>query len=283
MTIRSWLLGGCALALLAAPASAATLERIDETGVIKLGVRTDARPFSYRNAEGEAAGYSVALCLLVAEAVADKVGRDELEIETVDLTADDRFQAVADGNVDILCGASTMTLARREIVDFSLPTFTDGASVLFRADGPASLEALAGGKIGVRDGTTTETALRATLQEAGIAAEVVAVTDHEDGLRRLENNEIGAYFADRAILTFLLIGSENRDALRLSERYFTYETHALAVPRDDADFRLVVDSALAQLYRSGRVAELFRAAFGPDARPSQPLELLYILFGLPAE
>lgn len=41
--------------------------------------------------------------------------------------ADQRFESVPDGKIDILCDPSTVTLPRREMVDFSLPTFLDGA------------------------------------------------------------------------------------------------------------------------------------------------------------
>ena len=59
-----------ALAALAAlPASAATLDRIRETGTIKLGYLADARPFSFRNDAGGADGYSVELCKQVPNSV----------------------------------------------------------------------------------------------------------------------------------------------------------------------------------------------------------------------
>jgi ABC-type amino acid transport substrate-binding protein len=47
------------------------------------------------------------------------------------------------------------------------------------------------------------------------------------------------------------------------DRYFTYETLAFAVARDDTDFRLAVDTALSQLFRSGGVSEVYAQSFGP--------------------
>ena len=43
-------------------AASATLTRIKQSGRIKLGYQPDARPFSYRDQSGNAAGFSVALC-----------------------------------------------------------------------------------------------------------------------------------------------------------------------------------------------------------------------------
>ncbi len=94
------------------------------------------------------------------------------------MTPEDRFAAVTEGRVDLVCGADTVTLERREIVDFSIPTFVDGAAVLMQRGGDPDLTRLAGKRIGVRGATTTEDALRATLVEQGMQADVVLFDDH---------------------------------------------------------------------------------------------------------
>ncbi len=262
-------------------AQAQTLERIQESDKIRIGYRTDAPPFSYTNELGEPAGYSVQLCKLLALGVKLQLEMDQLEPEYVAVTAEDRFEQVAAGNIDVLCGATTQTLARRQLVDFSIPTFIDGASVLYRKDGPSNFEALAGEKIGVRTGTTTEEALRGTLEDLSIAADIVSVGDHNEGLRALEEGEIAAYFADQAILLFLLGKSGAPDQLVLSERHFTVEPYALALQRGDSDFRLAVDTVLSRVYRRGKIAEVFSASFGGRAKPTEMIKALYLVSPLP--
>jgi len=111
------------------------------------------------------AGYIVDLCREVAAAAKEELGLKDLKVEYVTVTAEDRFDAVKSGRVDLLCEATSVTLARRQLVDFSLMTFIDGASVMVRSDGPQSFKALAGHKIGVHAGTTTEDELRRTTNE----------------------------------------------------------------------------------------------------------------------
>ena len=125
-----------AVFLLATGAQAQTLERVRESGTFKIGYREDAAPFSFRDTLGEPAGFSVELCRLIAAQVKQALGLDKISIEYVPVGTEDRFQAVQDGRIDILCSADTVTLSRRELVDFSLFTFLDGAAVLLRADGP---------------------------------------------------------------------------------------------------------------------------------------------------
>ncbi len=283
MTERGMGLAGCLVLLMcvALPsANADTLQRVRDSGTFRIGHRLDAAPFSYRNTIGEPAGMMVEICRQVAAAVKAHLALESISVQYVPVTAENRFDAVQESRIDILCGPTTVTLSRRERVDFSLFTFVDGASVLFRVGGPDSFEALAGHKIGVRAGTTTEEALNNTVAELGVNLEVVAVESHDDGLARLEAGTVSAYFADRAILVSLLAGSRDPAALKLSRRYFSYEPYALALPRGDDDFRLLVDRTLSQLYRSGGIYTLFANAFGADAEPTEVLRSLYLVNGI---
>jgi polar amino acid transport system substrate-binding protein/glutamate/aspartate transport system substrate-binding protein len=269
------------LSLVASAAAAGTLDRIRDKGVIKIGFREDAPPFSYRNSIGEPAGYSVSLCRVVASRIKRQLKREKLSVDYVPVTAENRFQAVKDGKIDLLCGATTATLARREIVDFSLPVFIDGASVLLREDGPENFGDLDGQKVGVRAGTTTEEVLRNTVADLAINVDTIAVKDHKDGVAKLLKGDIAAYFADRAILYFLMQGSGAADKLFLSDQQFTYEPYALALQKGDSEFRLAVDRALSRIYRSGEISTVFTAAFGPGAEPTDELSALYRISALP--
>lgn len=269
-----------ALSLVSQGALAQTLERIKDTGVLKVGYRQDAAPYSYADDTGVPAGYTVDLCRAVAADVKRQLSLQDLDIKYVSVGAEDRFEAVKSGKIDLLCGATTATLSRREIVDFSLPTFIDGASVMTLKDGPGTFEGLAGHKIGVRAGTTTEEALKNTLSDMSIKAEVVPVSSHADGRKLLETKDVSAYFADQAILLFLAARSAEAINLRVAKKFFTYEPYALALVHSDDNFRLAVDRALSHIYKSGMIKKVFAKNFGV-AQPSDALKALYLISALP--
>lgn len=266
---------------LGSAAFADTLQRIRDSGALTIGYRDDAPPISYKTELGEAAGYSVELCRAVAVRLKRDLNLPQMAVRYVLVTAENRFQAVIDGKVDLLCEPTTVTLSRRERVDSSVPTFLDGASVLGRADRPLQFQELGGKRVGVRAGTTTEETLRNSLGEMGVKAEVVSVSDHKDGVARLLSGDITAYFGDRAILHYIAAGSGNPDLLVLSDQYLTYEPYALALQRGDGQFRLAVDRALSYIFRSGEIANVFTAAFGPNAEPTPELQALYRISALP--
>jgi ABC-type amino acid transport substrate-binding protein len=261
------------------PADAGTLDRIRETGTFRIGYRADAKPYSYRNENSQPAGYIVDLCLEVAGAVRAEVS-DKVRVEYVLVPTDQRFESVRDGKVDILCDPSSVTLPRRELVDFSLPTFLDGASVLYRMSKPVQrFEDLAGKRVGVLSNTTTERVLRESLGALGLKATIVPVGDHGAGIDLLWDDKLDAYFADRAIIAATLKEGD-RPGFQLSKQYFSYETYALALPRDDGAFRLLVDRTLARLYRTGRIDSILAKTFGKTP-PDEMLKAMILINSLP--
>jgi ABC-type amino acid transport substrate-binding protein len=263
-----------------ATVSAGVLDRISQDKTIRIAYREDAPPFSYKDKLGEPTGFMVDLCREVAKKLAQQKNLTSLNVAYVPVTAADRFAAIQQQKADFLCEPTSATLARRELVDFSIPTFVDGASLLIRADGPRDLKAMAGKKIGVLAGTTTEDALRNSLKEAGISSDVIPGKTHAEGLAMLDDGNISAYFADRSILISLIKDSKAPKKLMLAENYLSVEPYALALPRGDEDFRLAVDRALSHIYRSGEIAAVFKRTFG-DAQPGQTLQTLYLIAGLP--
>jgi len=265
----------------AASSGAQTLDRLKQEKTIRLAVRDDAPPFSVKDANGNPSGFMVDLCLAAVADIGRQVGVSDIKAEFVKVSATDRFDAIAEGKADLLCEATSDTLSRRAKVDFSLPTFVDGASLLVKGEGPADFGALAGKKVGVLAGTTTEASLRETLKRANVEAEVVAVPTHDEGVKQLEGGAIAAYFADRAILSWLASKAPPDSGLRVASQYFSLEPYGLALKRGDTDFRLAVDRALSHIYKSGQIIPIWQASFGPMIQPSDTLKTLYLISALP--
>jgi ABC-type amino acid transport substrate-binding protein len=280
---RIWLAAAFAIGLVmtVGVVSAGVLDRVAQEKAIRIAYREDAPPFSFKDKIGEPAGFMVDLCRAVAKKLAEEHNLAGLNVIYVPVTAGDRFEAITQQKADLLCEPTSVTLSRRQLVDFSIPTFLDGASLIVRADGPKKLNELTGRKVGVVAGTTTEESLRNSLKDAGIGAEVVATKTHGDGLAMLDEGKISAYFADRSILLFLIKDSKAPEKLRLADDYLSVEPYALVMPRGDSDFRLAVDRALSHIYRSGEIGTIFERTFGGKAKPSQILQTLYLISGLP--
>jgi glutamate/aspartate transport system substrate-binding protein len=264
-------------------AQGGTLDQIKKTGEIRVGYRTDALPLAFKDASGQPSGYSVELCQRIAAAVKDYLKLNELKTTFVPLTSENRLDAVVGNRVDIECGATTITLSRLEKVDFTLMTFVTGGAVLSLAgSGINSLGNLAGKSVAVVSGTTSQTALKSYLQKNLIDAKVVAVPDRSEAMKRLQDKQVDAFASDQVVLIGEVLQSADPSVYALSQELFSFEPYALVVRRNDADFRLVADRALAQLYRSGQIEQMYGKWFGQAGlRPPPVLSAMYILQALP--
>ena len=268
----------------AAPAAepGGTLKKIKDRKTIVLGHRESSWPFSFVDDGGKPAGYSVDLCVKVAEAIGTSLGVPGLAVKWVKVTPEDRLRAVADGTVDLECGSTTATLSRSEQVDFTVTTFVDGGSLLATdASGVEGIKDLAGKRVAVVPGTTTQTALAAALKQYVITPQIVSVKDHAEGLAALESGAADAYASDRVILIGLGRRSAQRSKLSLSPQLFSYEPYGLALRRGDADFRLAVNRSLSRLFRSDDIVRLYEKWFGDMGKPSPALILMYAISAIP--
>ena len=266
-----------------AQGSEGTLEKIERTGEFLIGYRTDSSPLSYENAEGEPSGYSVDFCRRIAASVNAHFDKKDIETKFVRISAEERISAVVNGKVDIECGSTTITLSRQEHVDFSLPTFVTGGSVLSLASsGIQTMSDLAGKRVGVAKDTTTVEELRHYIKENLIDAEVVIVADRNEGMKRLNGGGIDALASDQIVLIGKVIEAVNPQRYSLVNEIFSFEPYGFVLRRNDADFRLVVNRAISQLYRSGEEGDIFYRWIGRIGIDVPPImAVMYQLNALP--
>ncbi len=260
-----------------------TLQKIERTGEFVIGYRTDSSPLSYENATGEPSGYSVDFCRRIAAGIKAHLGNDNIEVKYVPVVSEDRLSAIVRGDIDIECGSTTITLARQEQVDFTLPTFVTGGSVLsLTKTGILDMSGLSGKTVGVVKGTTTVDQLKAYLKENLIDATVVIVSDRKEGMRLLNRRDIDAFASDQIVLIGQVIEAINPKIYSLVSETFSYEPYAFIVRRNDADFRLVANRSIAQLYRSGQHIDIFFKWIGRiGIQPPPILIAMYQLSTLP--
>ena len=241
-----------------------TLDQIGESGKIRIGYRQSEPPMSFVDGNGIPVGYSIDLCMRIVTAVKEELGNSDITVEFIPVTAEDRFTALSDNVIDILCGSTTKTLARRKLVDFTQLTFATGASLLsMQGSKVIGISDLQGKNVGVVKDTTTIEALKTALDGSLTEAKIVAVDSEANAVHSLHNGEIDAFASDQVVLIGLVFTTkETGGKYFVSKELFSFEPFALAVRRNDADFRLVADSALSQLYRSGKVKQIYKKWFG---------------------
>ena len=276
----------------ALPAGAQTLDRIKETAFIKMGYLDDARPFSFAGAGGKAEGYSIDLCKHIVEELKKELGLPNLLSEFAPVAVDLRMFAIDKARVDLLCSPTSVTMAKRKEVSFSIPVFAGGVRAVMLTSGAAKLRTaleadakaqratpvwrgspasrvLKGMNFAVVSSTVSQKWLEERRQKLGVSATIEPVPDYHTGLRLLQEGKVDAFFGDRTLI-LAAIDPGARKNYTVLERQFTHEPYALGLTKGDDDFRAAVDRALSRLYASPEFAKLYAKWFGEyDDRTDQ--------------
>ena len=270
------------LAPLATPALAqGALDRIRERGVITMGYIDGAAPFSFAGDDKQPQGYSVDICREIAIGIRTQMKLAALETRWVQLTIQDRLEAVRSGRVDIECSTTTWTLGRQAMVDFSLITFVDGGSILTSIGTPLGrLLDFDGKRIAVISGTTTERVLRESLDQRSIKSSLVAVKTRAEGFKLLNDAKVEGFASDRTTLIGLVTSTPGSGTFKLLDEDFSIEPYAFTLPRGDHEFRLAVNRVLARLFRSGGIVSIYNRWLGALGPPSVLLSATYFVQGL---
>lgn len=255
-----------------------TLAKIKSSKSITLAYAQNAAPFSFDDTKTfKPAGFSISLCESVVAQMQRQLGLDVLKINWIAGTTPERLAMVAEGKVDMECGVTTTTLKRQEKVDFSTVTFIQTGALLVRSDsGVKKASDLAGKKLSVVAGTTTERRVTEALANAKIAAEVLPFKDRDEAFKAMEDGKVQALAGDRIVLVGLVARDSSRTRFAMLDEDFSLEPYAFALRRGDPDFRLAVNRALAVTYRSGAIASVFDRWFAPF----KPSDVLIAIYGL---
>jgi ABC-type amino acid transport substrate-binding protein len=251
-----------------------TLTRVSETGQFRIGYVPDAPPLSFLGDNGTVAGYSIDLCRHIASTIRDELGLEKIDIVYTPLASmEERLSAVENSDVDIECGATTVTLSRRARVDFTLMTFITGSAVLSRRASPiGDVDDIAGAKIAVLSGTTTEDVMRRVIDVNEFDVDLKLISSHDEGMELLNARKVDGYASDRAMLIGQVFRDENaKNQYAMTGGPLSFEPYAMMIPRGDTEFRLVADKALASLFRGPRIRRIYHNWFGRYGEPLSPI------------
>ena len=201
------------------------------------------------------------------------------------------------GKVDILCTPTLPTLERRKTVSYSVPIYTAGLSAVVRQDAPEALLNVLNGKVAhtgptwratinrglanqtyaTTAGGVTEAWIRQQMRLLGVVATLVMVENTDAGLKLVAEGKADVFFAERMMLTNLLSTDYSAGNLVLLERIFEYAPTAMAVDRDDESFRLLVDTTLSEMYRSGEIEQAYGSYLGGISDTAKKLFNVYAI------
>jgi glutamate/aspartate transport system substrate-binding protein len=258
----------CASNTLDAQELTGTLKKIKESNTISLGVRETSLPFSYLDDQQNVIGYSMDLCARIVDAIKLELNLPNLQVKQTPVISQTRVPLVANGTIDLECGSTTNTLTRQKQVEFSHITFIGGTRLLVRAtSGIKEVEDLKGKTVSVSQGTTNERTIKTLSDQKQLGIKILNVKDHGEGFLAVETGRVQANISDDIQLLALAKNAKKPKDYAVVGRHLSYEPFGLMFRRGDADFKLIVNKTLSQLFRSGEIEQIYDKWFLPLGAP----------------
>jgi ABC-type amino acid transport substrate-binding protein len=262
-------LTGAVLAGAIAPAAAeTTLEKIARTETLTIGTRTGSPPFGYVNSKNEWVGFSIDLVeQLVLPAISAKVGKP-VKLEKKESTPPTRIPLLSSNAVDLIAGTMTDTRTRRDSVDFSITFFVTGAQFLVKKGSPIKgIQSIGGKRIAAQQGSTNARIIR----EKAPKAQLREFPDQPAAFQALLQGQVDAYTNDGIQLAGLKLKAPKPEQWDIVGEFYSYEPYGMAMRKNEADFRNLVNNGLMEGIESGRFFEIYDKWFGPKSELPYPM------------
>ena len=234
------------------------LKKIKDTGEITLGHRDASVPFSYLDDKQQPVGYSIDLCLRVADAVKAELKLPAIKVKYNPVTSATRIPLVANGTVDIECGSTVNNIERQQQVSFSDTTFIVSTKFIAKKTGNLkTLNDLKGKTVACTAGTNTLARVNGLNAKHNLGMTVLTGKDHAESFLMVDTGRAAAFFEDDILLTGLAANSRNPADWAIGSEAYSIDPYALMLPRGDAAFKQVVDRALTSLMKSGEIMKIY--------------------------
>src|SRR6202521_1135621 len=252
-----------AAAICAAQASAeeltGTLRKIKETGAITLGYRDSSIPFSYLDDDQKPLGFAMDICYKIVDAVKKELKLDKLAIEFTPVTSSTRIPLLANGTIDLECGATSNNADRLKQVAFTITHFLTATRFVSKKSSKLnSIDDLKGRPVVATSDTTNIKQLTEANAARNLGVNILPAKDHAEAFLMVETDRAVAFVMDDILLASLVAGSKEPDAYVISKDAFSKpEPYGIMLRKDDPAFKKVVDGATAALYQSGEGLKLY--------------------------
>jgi ABC-type amino acid transport substrate-binding protein len=272
MKVQHWGLAWGIAALCCASAASAqgVLERVSGGGKMVIAHRESSVPFSYIDTKtGKPVGYAMDLCLRLADVVRKKTGKKDMQVEFLAVTPANRIAMIEQGKADMECGSTTNNAERRQKVAFTVPHFITGARLLVKSASTIDrVEDLNGKKLVSTKGTTPLKAADQANRERLMGITILEAPDHAKAVEMVEKGEADAFVMDDVLLYGLAAGRPNPSALKVVGRFMTTEPLAIMLPKNDPEFKKLVDEEMRRLITSRDIYPIYEKWFAKPIPPN---------------
>ncbi len=249
-------------ALTTAGVQAQTLDKIKKDGAITIGHRDASIPFSYFDDKQQPIGYSMDICMKIADAVKAELKMPNLKVNLNPVTSATRIPLMANGTIDLECGSTTNNLDRQKQVSFAPTTFvTANRLVAKKSSNITKLDDMKGKALVSTSGTTNIKQVTELNASRNLGMNIMAAKDHAESFLMVETGRAVAFAMDDILLYSLVASSKAPADYAITQEALSVEPYGIMMRKDDPAFKKVVDTAVTNLIKSGEIEKIYNKWF----------------------
>lgn len=246
------------------------VDTIRQTGAITLGHPETSVPFAYLDGNQKPVGYTVEICEKIAGEIKAALGLPKLDIRYNPTTSATRIPLLANGTIDLECGNTTNNVERHKLVSFAPTTFVAQVVLMARKDGgvdvndPASFR---GKTIAAQAGGQTFKVISQINAKGNYGITVAGAKDTAEAFLMVETGRAAGTANDDGLAYGQVASSKDPSAFIIGTKGFEIAPYGIMEPKDDPQFKALVDAAVLKLIKDGTVAALYDKYFTSPIPP----------------
>jgi polar amino acid transport system substrate-binding protein len=245
-----------------APAPVASAPAPAPAKVYVVGTDAAYAPFESQNEKGEIVGFDID----VVTAIAAKAG---IQVKFVNTPWEGIFNALGQGDRDLVVSAVTITEERKGTMDFTEPYF-DAVQLIAVKEGSkvtkfGDLKKL---KVGVQTGTTGDEAVSKLLGKTNTNVKRFESTPL--ALKELEAGGVDAVVADNGVVIHYVANNPGGKFKTVSDKEFVPEQYGIAVKKGNAELLAKLNEGLKAIKADGTYDQIYAKTFGAPPAAAAP-------------
>ena len=237
-----------------------SLEDIKEKGYFTVGLDATFAPMGFTDENGEIVGFDIDL----AKAVAKKIG---VEVKFQPIDWDSKSMELSSGNIDVIWNGFSISDERKKEVLFTDPYLTTGQVIVVKANSDiATKKDLAGKKIALQDGSTSEKALKEDKETYDSIGDknISRFKENSQVLMEVEAGRADAAVIDEIFVRYYLAQEKMLDKFKVLDERFAAEDYGVGGRLEDKSFIDAINKAIAECKSDGTASEYSVKWFGED-------------------
>jgi len=224
--------------------------------IYAVGVDAAYAPFESQNEKGEIVGFTID----VVNAAAAKAG---IQVKFVNTPWEGIFNALGQGDRDMIASSVTITDERKQTMDFTDPYF-DAVQLIAVKEGSkiAKFDDLKKAKVGVQTGTTGDEAVTKLLGKT--SANIKRFESTPLALKELESGGVDAVVADNGVVIHYVANNPGGKFKMVSDKSFAPEQYGFAVKKGNTELLGKLNEGIAAIKADGTYNTIFKKYFGTE-------------------